>query len=332
MALTSGSYYYYAFYLAYEIGNGKLGQGFAWRADHSRPETVAIGHLRLRCTPTLLTHILKIRAAVALNGDMTSESLLYRVDAGIATITFNRPKSLNALTNEMKAAFLDALNTAAGDEAVRVVVLTGAERAFCVGQDLREHLDEHAKDPSERVNTVKTHYNPIALAIHSMPKPVVARVNGVAAGAGLSLAMLADIRLATASAKFTTSFAGIALSCDTGSSWTLQRLVGAGRAMDLLLDPRVIDADEAAKIGLVTDVYSDEEFDARAQERIRALAEGPTLAYASIRESVSYAANHTLEESLAFEEPKMALTGDSQDHDVAVEAFLAKKKPTFTGK
>jgi 2-(1,2-epoxy-1,2-dihydrophenyl)acetyl-CoA isomerase len=165
-----------------------------------------------------------------------------------------------------------------------------------------------------------------------MDKPVLAAVNGVAAGAGASLAFLADVRLVAASASFTLAFAGVGLSCDTGCSWTLPRLVGTGRAMELLLSGRSVPAAEALTLGIATEVVPDEEFGARVAERARALAAGPTLAYAAIRRSVGHAAGASLGDALAFEAEQMRVTGASADHRSAVEAFLAKRPPEFTGR
>lgn len=263
-----------------------------------------------------------------------AEDALVRYDVadGVATVTLNRPDALNALTNDAKVALLEAFNAAAQDDAVRVVVLTGSGRAFCVGQDLREHVQQLGQASDTPLTTVRDHYNPIALAMANMPKPIIAAINGVAAGAGLSLAMLADIRIATESAKFTTAFAGIALSCDTGSSWTLQRLVGPTKAMELLLEPGSIDAAEASRIGLLTQVVPDGEFAQAVSGRAARLAAGPTLAYASIRSAVHNSATNSLADSLEFEADMMTRTGLSNDHKVAVDAFLNKQKPTFTGK
>ena len=156
------------------------------------------------------------------------------------------------------------------------------------------------------------------------------QVNGVAAGAGLSLAMLADFRIAAPTAKFTTAFAGIGLSCDTGASWSLQRLVGSARARELLFDARTIDADEALRIGLVNRIEDDAL--AAAQSWAARLAAGPTLAYAAMRDALEFASNHSLVESLAHEEPLMIRTGSSDDHRRAVDAFLTKQPPTFEGR
>ena len=265
---------------------------------------------------------------------MTSpvSSVRYECSDAVATITLDRPSSLNSLTTDAKTALLEALRRAAGDPGARALVITGAGRGFCVGQDLREHAEQLAAGDEGPFTSVRDFYNPIARAVASMPKPVIARVNGVAAGAGLSIAMLADFRVASASATFTTAFAGIGLSCDTGASWSLQRLVGPARARELLFDPSPIDAHRAEQIGLVNQVVADDELDAVVDALAARLAAGPTLAHAAIREAVTYAATHSLDEALDFEEPRMMSTGTSEDHRRAVEAFLAKRKPTFEGR
>jgi 2-(1,2-epoxy-1,2-dihydrophenyl)acetyl-CoA isomerase len=263
---------------------------------------------------------------------MTGSAVLSNVADGVATITFARPEAMNAIDLDTKIELLAALSDAAEDTSARCVVLAGTGRAFSVGQDLKEHIAGlRTLSPAQMWATVPEHYNPIALALHTMDKPVVAAVNGVAAGAGASLAFLADIRILASSAGFNLAFAGIGLSCDTGCSWTLPRLVGPTRAIDLLFRPRTITADEALGLGIATEVVPDDEFAARVAAVAAALATGPTLAYASMRRAVGYAATHSLEESLAFEADLMALTGGSADHRRAVEAFLAKRRPTFEG-
>ncbi len=153
--------------------------------------------------------------------------MTYEVADGVATVTFNRPDTMNSLTTDTKVALRDALHQAAADSEARCVVLTGTGRAFCVGQDLKEHVAGlTSDDPGQLSDTVQEHYNPAVTAIATMPKPVIAAVNGIAAGAGASLAFAADFRVLRRSAGFNLAFAGIALSCDTGASWTLPRLVG----------------------------------------------------------------------------------------------------------
>lgn len=262
---------------------------------------------------------------------MTTEPVLISTDdSGVRTITLNRPEGMNSLTNTAKVGLRDAVHGAAADSVARTVVIRGTGRAFCVGQDLKELLAERAEGPLS--DTVEIHYNPLVRAIVDMPKPVIAGINGTAAGAGLSIALACDFRIAAASAKFTTAFAGIGLSCDTGISWTLPRIVGRSTALDLLLRPRPIDAEGALRIGLVNQVVDDADLDDALDSLARELAAGPTLALASIKRAVNHAAEASFDDALEFEKAKMALTGATQDHEAAVEAFLAKTKPTFTGR
>ncbi|MDO9380622.1 MAG: enoyl-CoA hydratase-related protein [Nocardioidaceae bacterium] len=257
----------------------------------------------------------------------------YELADGVATVTLDRPDAMNALDVATKDALRDAVHRAAADDAARAVVLTGTGRAFCVGQDLREHVAGLRSDePAPLSDTVEAHYNPIVTALATMPKPVVAAVNGVAAGAGASLTFACDFRILAASASYNLAFASIALSCDTGASWTLPRLVGHARATDLLMRPRTIHAREAEEMGLATDVVPSERLARDAHAFAARLAEGPTLALASIKRALAFSATHDLPASLTHEAQKMAFTGASTDHAAAVEAFLAKEKPEFTGR
>ena len=239
---------------------------------------------------------------------------------------------MNALDIATKEALLTTLRQVAEDPAVRCVVLTGAGRAFSVGQDLREHIDLLSNRDPSLWSTVPEHYNPIVELLATMDKPVIAAINGIAAGAGASLAFAADLRIIIETGGFNLAFAGIALSCDSGSSWTLPRLVGIAKATELLMFPRTIPAAEALELGLVNRVVTAEELPTVVGEVARTMAAGPTLAYAAIKRSVAFSAGHTLSESLAQEADQMALTGGSQDHTAAVAAFLAKETPTFQGR
>jgi 2-(1,2-epoxy-1,2-dihydrophenyl)acetyl-CoA isomerase len=165
-----------------------------------------------------------------------------------------------------------------------------------------------------------------------MPKPVVAGVNGVAAGAGLGFALAADYRVVADTAKFTTSFAGVALSADSGVSWTLPRLIGQSRAADLLLFPRSFSAQEAYELGIANRVVPAAELRAEAEKTARALADGPTVAYASLKASMAYGAAHTLSETLEKEDELQTRAGASEDHTIAVRAFLAKERPKYLGR
>ncbi|WP_433161261.1 enoyl-CoA hydratase/isomerase family protein [Kribbella sp. CA-247076] len=262
-----------------------------------------------------------------------SDSVTYALTDGVATITLNRPDAMNALDTPTKVLLRDTVLTAAEDDSVRVVVLTGTGRAFCVGQDLKEHIGLLEADDTDALwSTVPEHFAPIAQALAEMPKPVIAAVNGVAAGAGASMAFACDFRVVADTAGFNLAFTGIALSCDTGISWTLPRLIGHAKALELLYFPRTVPADEAMALGLATSVVPAAELSAAVGELAAKLAAGPTVAYGAVRQSLGYSATHTLAESLVFEAGKMQLTGDTEDHRNAVASFVAKEKPTFNGR
>jgi 2-(1,2-epoxy-1,2-dihydrophenyl)acetyl-CoA isomerase len=256
----------------------------------------------------------------------------YDVDEAVATITLDRADAMNSLDTATKVALRDHVQRAADDSAVRAVVLTGAGRAFCVGQDLKEHAEGLAGGAADLGETVREHYSPIAATLATMPKPVVAAVNGIAAGAGAAFAFACDLRVVADTAGFNLAFAAIGLSCDSGSSWTLPRLVGWARARELLLLPRTVKADEALALGLATEVVPASAVLGRATELARQFAAGPTQAYAAIREALAFSATHTLAESVANEAELMARTGATEDHRSAVTAFLAKRRPVFEGR
>lgn len=265
-----------------------------------------------------------------------ADSVLYDVTDGLATITINRPEAMNAMNVDAKVALRDAARAAAEDTAVRAVLLTATGKAFCVGQDLKEHVALLAADRESgsggTMSTVREHYNPIVRALTGMRKPVVAGINGVAAGAGLGFALAADYRIVADTAKFTTSFAGVALTADSGVSWTLPRLVGHSRAADLLLFPRSFSAQEALEWGIANRVVPADELAAQAAAVARGLAEGPTVAYSALKESLAYGADHSLSEALDKEEELQAKAGASEDHAIAVQAFLAKEAPKYLGR
>jgi 2-(1,2-epoxy-1,2-dihydrophenyl)acetyl-CoA isomerase len=259
--------------------------------------------------------------------------VLLEVADGVATITFNRPEAMNSLDVATKEALLAAVREVADDPAARSVVLTGTGRAFCVGQDLKEHvqiLQSGATDSLFR--TVDEHYNPIVTTLVGMQKPVIAAVNGVAAGAGASLAFACDLRIVADTAGFNLAFANIALSCDTGSSFTLQRLVGRAKAIELLYFPRTVSADEALTLGLATQVVPAGELTGVVTDLATRLAAGPTVALGALRQSLAFAADHRFTEAVAFESEQMTRTGQTADHAAAVAAFLAKEKPVFEGR
>lgn len=256
-----------------------------------------------------------------------------RCDRGdaIATITLNRPAARNALTAEMKEGLLAALRECGADQAVRAVILTGAGQAFCAGQDLREHaaLLAAGADP---LDTVRQHYNPIIMAITGMPKPVIAAVGGVAAGAGASLAFACDFRIAAQRASVLMAFARVGLGADSGASWTLQRLAGPARAAELLLLAEPLAADKALSYGLFNSVVADDELAGAAHDLAARLAAGPTAAYAAIKQSLAFAAAHGLADSLEMEAQLQAELGRTADHRAATMAFVHKQQPVYQGR
>jgi 2-(1,2-epoxy-1,2-dihydrophenyl)acetyl-CoA isomerase len=261
-----------------------------------------------------------------------TDSVRWDLDGAVATITLNRPDARNALTMEMKTALLAALERAGSSPEVRAVVLTGAGPGFCTGQDLREHAGLLDGAPGQVMNTVREHYNPIVLTIRSMPKPVLAAVNGVAAGAGAGLAFACDLRVAAQGATFLMAFARVGLAADTGASWTMQRLAGSGRAAELLMLAEPITASRALEFGLVNSVVDDAELPAAASALAARLAAGPTAAYAAIKAQLDYAATHGLAETLEQEADIQAGLGRTEDHRTATFAFARKQPPTFQGR
>lgn len=257
-------------------------------------------------------------------------SVQYDLDGAVATVTLNRPGAMNSLTVEMKVALLDALERAGSDTGVRAVILTGAGRGFCAGQDLREH--SAALAAGQGASTVRLHYNPIVTAIVSMRKPVVAAVNGVAAGAGAALALACDLRLASTGASMLMAFARVGFGPDTGASWTLQQHVGRGRAAKLLMLAEPIDAARMLELGLVSSVLPPEQLAEAARALAGRLAAGPTAAYAAIKEALCFAAGHELPEVLAKEAELQERLAGTADHGAATQAFLNKQQPHFEGR
>ncbi|MCW2679849.1 MAG: Enoyl-CoA hydratase [Frankiales bacterium] len=262
---------------------------------------------------------------------MSDLVLLERAGA-VATITLNRPEGMNALTVEAKLALLDAVRAVRDDVGVRALVLTGSGRAFCVGQDLREHAALLEAGSDAPLATVRDHYNPLVTMLAELPIPTIAAINGTAAGAGLGIACALDFRIGAAGARYTTAFAGIGLTADSGLSWSLPRLVGAGRAQALLLLAEPFTTEQALEMGLLNAVVAPEAVLAAASELAVRLAAGPTAAYACIKESVRFSAGAPLIEALAKEDELQTRAGDTADHRAAVQSFLAKQPPVFSGR
>ncbi|MDT4921355.1 MAG: 2-(1,2-epoxy,2-dihydrophenyl)acetyl-CoA isomerase [Pseudonocardiales bacterium] len=261
-----------------------------------------------------------------------SDVLLVERTEGVATLTLNRPDSMNSLSVELKDALVEATRDVSSDPAVRAVVLTGNGRGFCVGQDLREHVALlEAGDPAP-LSTVSVHYNPLLLTLAGMPKPVIAAVNGMAAGAGAGLAFACDFRIAARSAGFLLAFANVGLTLDSGVSWTLPRIIGQARATALAILAEPVTADAALEMGLVNAVVEPDRVLPSAHELAARLAAGPTAAYAAIKESIAFAATTDLAGALAKEDELQTAMGRTEDHRSSTAAFVAKQKPTFLGR
>jgi len=261
-----------------------------------------------------------------------SDSVFLDVTDGLATVTLNRPDGMNSLTVEAKVALNEAVASLASDSRVRALVLTGSGRAFCVGQDLKEHVALlEAGDPAP-LATVSKHYNPLITTLSQFPFPTIAAINGTAAGAGLGIACALDYRIGAAGARYTTAFTGIGLTADSGLSWSLPRLVGAGRAAELLLFAQPFTSERALEIGLLNELVAPEEVLPRATELARLLAQGPTAAYACVKESLAFGSTHSLFETLDKEDELQTRAGRTADHANAVQSFLAKQPPVFEGR
>ena len=261
--------------------------------------------------------------------DSTRTSTVTRDDAGgVATLTLQRPGLSHALRTDLLAQVRDV----AADESVRAVLITGTGRAFCVGQDLAEHLEALKGDAASSLNVVVEEYNPLILALAGLRVPVVVGINGAAAGAGLGIALAGDLRVAAAGAKFTTAFTGIGLSSDSALAARLVHCVGVSRATELLLLPEPFLAETAAQWGLVHRVVAPEQVLPEAQALATRLAAGPTAAYRAVKTVLASAATDSLEDTLALEARLQTRLGQTADHLEAVEAFLAKRAPEFTGR
>jgi 2-(1,2-epoxy-1,2-dihydrophenyl)acetyl-CoA isomerase len=261
---------------------------------------------------------------------MTESPILLQRDGAIARLTLNRPDRLNALTLAMLGELSAALSDLDGDETVRAVILTGTGRGFCAGQDLTDH---EAVDDTRAIRAVvERHYNPVIRQIRALPQPVIAAVNGIAAGAGCSLALACDIAIAPESATFSIAFVNIGLIPDGGGSYFLPRLVGQARALGLSLLGEAIDAKTAAEWGLIWKAVPDAEFAGTVDALAKRLAEMPTAAIGLIKHAINVSGHHSLEQQLAVEAELQAQAAETEDYQEGRAAFLEKRKPRFIGR
>ena len=255
--------------------------------------------------------------------------VLLEIDDGVATVTLNRPERRNALDQETKKALREAIEAVAADRAVRAVILTGAGGTFCAGQDLAEHAEALRLDLTHAFDTVQRDYAPVIQALVSMPKPVIAAVQGTCVGAGLALALACDLRVLAEDAVLATAFTAIGLTCDSGLSLTLPGSVGESRAKQLLLLGEPFSSAQAADWGIAAQVVEPESVPARARELARKLAAGPTQAYAETKHLLGAAALAAAMQAEARAQARLGLTAD---HAEAVEAFGARRRPQFHGR
>ena len=258
--------------------------------------------------------------------DQPYETIRHELSDGVATITLNRPESLNALNAKMRGELLAALKAAGRDAAVRAVAITGEGRAFCSGADLRGGSGERA---FRRVLTAE--YNPLITAVRELPKPVVAAVNGVAAGAGMSLALACDLVYAADDARFVLAFLRIGLVPDSGLTRTLVRALGRHRAAALILSGEPLGAVEAQAVGLVNGVVPADQLSATVRAAAVSLAGGPTAAIGLAKRAINHAEDALASESLAMEAALQELAGRTQDHAEGIAAFGEKREPRFIG-
>jgi 2-(1,2-epoxy-1,2-dihydrophenyl)acetyl-CoA isomerase len=253
-----------------------------------------------------------------------------RFDAaeGVATITLDRPDALNALTVRLKQELLGAFERVANDRSVRAVVLTGAGRAFCAGQDLRERLEPDALPLADEI---RLRYNPLIRAMRALDRPIVGAINGIAAGAGASLAFACDIRVASDSASFLLAFGRVGLIPDSGATWLLPRLIGGAKAAELALTTEPLAATDAERYGLVARVVPPDALMAEAAALARRLADGAPRALALTKQALGEAWDATLDDQLDREARLQGEAGATADHAEGIAAFLGRRPPRFSG-
>ncbi len=265
-----------------------------------------------------------------MGGNLTT--VLIEKDKGLRIITLNRPEQLNAFNDEQHVALREALEWARDDETCRAILITGAGRGFCAGQDLGDRNPDTMDSPPDLGHTLETFYNPLIRLIRSIPKPVVCAVNGVAAGAGANIAFACDMVLAAKSARFIEAFSKIGLVPDSAGTWTLPRLVGEARAKAMILTGAPVMAEEAENIGLIYKCVEDDQLMEEAKALAEGFASGPTFGIGLTKQALHASADNTLDEQLDLERDLQQKAGYSSDYAEGVRAFMQKRSPEFEGK
>ncbi len=263
---------------------------------------------------------------------MSEASILFAVDGGIARVTLNRPERLNSFNDAMHAALRDVLAAAAADAAVRVLLLTGAGRGFCAGQDLSDRAVVPGSEAVDLGASIERNYKPLITTLRTLPFPTVCAVNGVAAGAGANLALACDLVIATKSASFIQAFCKIGLVPDSGGTYFLPRLVGTARALGLAMLGDKLPAEQAAAWGLIWRCVDDAEFGPTVEVLVAQLAIASTRGLVAIRRAIHESAHHTLEEQLDVERDLQRELGFGDDYREGVAAFIGKRAPHFSGR
>jgi 2-(1,2-epoxy-1,2-dihydrophenyl)acetyl-CoA isomerase len=263
---------------------------------------------------------------------MIYESLLYTLESGVATITLNRPELYNAFNQQLKKDLLAAIKNAESDDAVRCVVLTGAGKAFSSGQDLREAIELSKNGKIDFRTMIQTGYNPIIRAMRDIPKPILGAINGVAAGAGLAVALATDMRIMSAEARFVEGFTGIALVPDSGGTYFFARMMNYPKAFEFIALNEPMNAQTALEVGMVNRIAAAADFDAVVKEMALRLAAAPTKTLGLAKKMLQESLKSSLDEVLDMEAEMQEIAGNSQDCAIGLASFAMKQVPVFVGK
>ena len=255
--------------------------------------------------------------------------ILFEKIGDVGRITLNRPEKYNSIVREMALSIQNTLANCEADDSIRCILITGAGKAFCAGQDLKEAIDPQGPEIEQ---IVREHYNPIIKRIREIEKPVIAAVNGVAAGAGANLALACDIVTATQSAKFIQAFSKIGLIPDSGGTYFLPRLIGLPKATAFMMTGEPVSSEKAEALGMIYAVYEDAEFESKTLELARSIAAMPTKGLGYTKRLLNQSFNNSLEDQLDLEAATQSLSAHADDHKEGIQAFLEKRTPKFTGK